>query len=377
MIIGVPRETKRNEHRVGLNPFAVSRLVHQGHTVFLEHRAGEAAHFVDEDYQRSGGHTVYSTEEALRRADLVCRVGVLSTEELDLLKPGSIICGFHHLAVAPLDDVRRLMELEVTLISYELIGDGRGGLPVLSPFSAMAGQMAVHLAAYYLQKEARGRGILMGNVPGVPPPTVLVLGAGAVGYAAARQALVNGAHVIVLDEDLRKLTALSRRFSGQVVTVVAARDRLAQYTAIADVLIGAILIPGERAPFLVTESMVKAMKPGSVIVDVSIDQGGCVETSRPTTLDNPTFVAHDVVHYCVPNMTSSIARTSSRALANTALPYLLALADKGLDAALRDDPGLAEGVPLFRGKVVNEKVGRALDIPATPLSRTIRDGDAS
>lgn len=374
MNIGVPREVHRHEHRVGLTPFAVSRLVQQGHTVCVETKAGEQAHFHDRDYERSGAQIVYTAEEAYRRADLVCRVGMLGAEDLDLLRPGSIVCGFQHLAVASRDVVARLIELDTTLISYELIRDDGDSRPVLVPFSEMGGRLAVQLAAHYLQIEAGGRGVLLGNLPGVPPPTVLILGAGGVGRSAARLALAMGAHVIVLDEDLKKLAELNRCVGAPVVTALAAVERLMQYTPIADVVIGAVLIPGERAPFVVTEKMVHSMKRGSVIVDVSIDQGGCVETSRPTTLDNPTFTVHGVVHYCVPNMTASIARTASRALAHAALPYLLELADKGLDRALAEDAGLAAGTSLLRGEVVQATLGHALGVAATPIERLIQGG---
>ncbi|KAB2962194.1 MAG: alanine dehydrogenase [Thermoanaerobaculia bacterium] len=367
MIIGVPREGHRHEHRVGLTPFAVSRLVQQGHTVCVETRAGEEAHFHDRDYERSGAQIVYTAEEAYRRADLVCRVAMLSAEDLELLRPASIVCGFQHLAVAPREVITRLMHLDTTLISYELIRSAGDVRPVLVPFSEMGGRLAVQLAAHYLQIESGGRGVLLGNLPGIPPPTVLILGAGGVGRSAARLALAMGAHVIVLDEDLEKLATLNRCVGDQAVTVLAAAERLAQYTPIADVIIGAVLIPGERAPFLVTEEMVRSMKKGSVIVDVSIDQGGCIETSRPTTLDDPTFTVHGVVHYCVPNMTASIARTASRALAHAALPYLLELAGSGPDRALAHDAGLAAGTSLFRGKVVQRTLGQALGVEVTPL----------
>ena len=374
MIIGVPREVHRHEHRVGLTPFAVSRLVQHGHTVCVETGAGEEAHFHDRDYEKSGAQIVYTSEEAYRRADLVCRVAMLGAEDLELLRPGSIVCGFQHLAIAPRDVVTRLMQLDTTLISYELIRSTGDERPVLVPFSEMGGRLAVQLAAHYLQIESGGRGVLLGNLPGVPPPTVLILGAGGVGRSAARLALAMGAHVIVLDEDVEKLAALNRCLGDQVVTALAAEARLAQYTPIADVVIGAVLIPGERAPFVVTETMVRSMKKGSVIVDVSIDQGGCVETSRPTTLDDPTFTAHGVVHYCVPNMTASIARTASRALAHAALSYLLELAGKGLDRALAEDPGLAAGTSLFRGKVVQHSLGQALGVESTPIDRLLDSG---
>lgn len=375
MVIGVPREGQRHEHRVGLTPFAVSRLVQHGHTVCVETQAGEEAHFHDRDYERSGAQIVYTGEEAYGRADLVCRVGMLNAQDLELLRPGSIVCGFQHLAVAPRDVITRLMQLDTTLISYELIQGADGeARPVMVPFSEMGGRLAVQLAAHYLQIESGGRGVLLGNLPGIPPPTVLILGGGSVGRAAARLALAMGAHVIVLDEDLEKLAALSRYLGDQAVTVVASEERLAQYTPIADVVIGAVLIPGERAPFLVTENMVRSMKKGSVIVDVSIDQGGCVETSRPTTLDDPTFLVHGVVHYCVPNMTASIARTASRALAHAAIPYLLQLAGKGLDRALAEDAGLAAGTSLFRGKVVQRTLGQALGVEVTPIGALLAGG---
>lgn len=368
MIIGVPRETHRHEHRVALAPFAVARLVQQGHTVLVEKGAGEGAHFSDVDFQKAGAQVVYSSEEAFKRPDIVCRVSVLSTDEIALVKPGSTLCSFHHLAVAPRENVERLMALEATLIGYEIIRSAQGHLSVLLPLSEMAGQMAVHIAAYYLQNQPGGRGILVGNVPGVPPPTVLILGAGTVGRAAARQALASGCHVIVLDADMAKLRALNREAGAQAVTVVAGLTRLERYTAIADVVIGAVLVPGGRAPFIVTEEMVAAMKPGSVIIDVSIDQGGCVETSRPTTIDHPTFVSHGVIHYCVPNMTANVARTASRVLANALLPYVERLAGSGVEAALASDPGLAAGVYMYRGKVVNERLAQSLRMAATPLA---------
>ena len=375
MFIGVPRETHRLEHRVGLSPYAVNRLAHYGHTVLVEKNAGLTARFSDAEYEAAGAQIVYSNEEAYKRADIVCRVGVLSKEELDLLKPGLVICAFHHLAVAPREIVHRLAELESTIIGYEIIRDARGDRQVLAPMSEMAGQMAVHIAAHYLQNQAGGRGILLGIVPGVAPPTVVILGAGAVGHSAARQALASGAHVIVVDEDLTKLRTLSREFSGQVVTAVAGIAQLERFTSIADVLVGAVLIPGAHSPILVTEDMVRGMKPGSVILDLSIDQGGCVETSRPTTLDDPTFVVHNVTHYCVPNMTANIARTATRALAAAVLPTLKDILRKGLDTALREDPGLAAGLYLYKGEMVNETLGATLGIPTVELQQLIDRGD--
>jgi alanine dehydrogenase len=315
MFIGVPKESHRLEHRVGLTPYAVARLAHYGHTVIVEKGAGLTARFSDSEFEAAGAQIVYSSEEAYKRADIVCRVGVLSGDEIDLLKPGLTICGFQHLAVMPRDQVQQLMDLDTTIIGYEIIQDGSGDLPILAAMSEMAGQMAVQTAAHYLKNEQGGRGILLGTVPGVAPPTVLILGAGDVGFTAARQAIANGAHVILVDEDLAKLRRVSRALEGRVVTAVAGMAQLERFTAIADVVIGAVLIPGAHAPILVTEEMVKGMKPGSVILDISIDQGGCVETSRPTTIDDPVFILRaprraPCPTRCCPPSRTSCARVS-------------------------------------------------------------------
>lgn len=360
MNFGVPRETGHHERRVGLTPWAAGQLARLGHTVAVERDAGRAARFLDREYQDAGATIVYSHEEAFKRADVVCGVGLISPAELDLLRPQSVLCGFQHLIVAPRATVERLQQLEMTAIGYELVQDAHGRRPILTTIGEMAGEMAVDTAAHYLQNEQGGRGILLSHVPGVAPPTVLILGAGAVGRSAARRALAVGAQVIMLDEDLAKLRAVNEQLGSQIVTELATADRLERYTAIADVVIGAILIPGARAPLLITEEMVQAMRGGSVVIDVSIDQGGCVETSRPTTLENPVFVVHDVVHYCVPNMTANVARTASRALSDVALGLFRALGAKGVDAALREDPGLAAGVYLYQGQLVNQGLAQAL-----------------
>ena len=375
MLIGVPKETRHEEARVALTPYAVSRLTGLGHTVMIETGAGERSRFADEEYETVGAQIVFTSEEAYKRADIVTRVGVLTADDLDLLKEGSVVCAFHHLAMSPRPVIDRLMELKTTIIAYELIQDEDGNHPVLLPFSEMAGQMAVHIAANCLTTRPGGRGILLGTVPGIPAPTVLILGAGIVGRTAARYAQANGARVIVLDEDLEKLRTVSLESKGEVETFVAGADRLDKLTAVADVVIGAVLIPGSKAPYLVTEDMVKAMKKGSVIVDVSIDQGGCVETSRPTTIDKATFVLHDVVHYCVPNMTANIARTASRALADALQPYLMKIEDQGLAAALKHDPGFAHGVYLYEGHMVNRKLATTLALEAANLDQLTSGGE--
>jgi alanine dehydrogenase len=377
MIIGVPLETHRLEHRVGLTPFAVLRLTRLGHTVVIEHDAGAASHFPDEAYEQSGGQIVYGADEVYKRADVVCCVGLLSSQKLDLLKPESIILGFHHLAVIPKETVARLAGLETTLIGYEIIRGAYGDLPVLTPFSEMAGRLAVHIAAFYLQNENMGRGILLANVPGVPPPTILILGAGRAGRSAAVAAHGTGSHVIVLDDDPNKLRAVHHELGGQGVTALATKGRIERYTDFADVVIGAVLVPGARAPVVVTEEMVRSMRPGSVLIDLSIDQGGCVETSRPTSLDDPTFIQHGVVHYCVPNMTANIARTASRALAQSALPIVSRIAADGVENAVRQDAGLAEGVYMYKGAVVKRGVGETLGIETASLNALLQKDRAS
>ena len=377
MIIGVPREIHRHEHRVALTPYGAKQLTRRGHTVVVEQSAGLEALFSDREYEDAGAQIVYSSEEAYKRAELVARVGILSSDDLDLLKPGSVIVAFHHLTVASRSMIERLQDLKMTIIGYEIIEDPLGRRPILIPFSEMAGQMAVYIAAHYLQNEGGGRGILLGAVPGIAPPTIVILGAGTVGRTAARRARAIGAHVIVLDTELEKLRALNRELGGQIVTQIATPERLAQYSAIADVVIGAILIPGARTPYLITEEMVTKMRSGSVIIDVSIDQGGCSETSRPTTLNDPTYIVHDVVHYCVPNMTSNVARTGSRALSDAVVAHLGAVMEHGVAAALRDDPWLAAGVYMYEGTLVREELAATMKVPATPLEQLLGEGRAS
>jgi alanine dehydrogenase len=376
MIIGVPKETLRHERRVGLTPDAAAHLRRLGHTILVQQDAGVGARFSNQEYERGGAQIVYGAEEAYLRADLVTRIGSMSVEDLELLKPGSTVCSFQHLAVAPRELIAGLIERQITAISYELIEDDAGSRPILTPFSEMAGMLAVHLAAYYLQSDSGGRGILLGNVTGIAPPTVVVLGAGIAGQTAACRAEASGAHVVVVDSDMSKLRTVAARCNGQVATANASLEPLEKYTARADVLIGAVLIPGSRAPILVTEEMVEGMPKGSVIVDLSIDQGGCVETSRPTTLDQPTFLVHDVVHYCVPNMTASIARTASQALTRAVLPQLEALAERGVARAATEDRTLAAGVVLYDGRLVHPQVAAAHGLPSTKLGALLAGGRA-
>jgi alanine dehydrogenase len=367
MKIGVPRESRSHEHRVGLTPFGVAQLREHGCEVLVQDEAGRDSHFTSEDYAEAGAAIVYQAEEIFGRADVVCKIGQPAAAEVQLMRPGTAVVGFMHLAVMPSETVRAVGEGETTVIGYETVEDEHGGHPVLSVLSEIAGQMAVHRAACLLEHESGGRGIVLGNVPGIPPPTVVVLGAGTAGWTAARTALACGAHVIVMDARMSRLrNAIGRGCAGAVTALVSPRN-LSRFVPIADVLIGAVLIPGARAPFVVDEELVKAMKPGSVILDLSIDQGGCVATSRPTSYDSPTYELHGVTHFCVPTMTTNVPRTASRATTLAALPFLTQIAGEGLSAALRSNPGLARGVYVYRGKLVHGPAARALGMDVTPL----------
>jgi alanine dehydrogenase len=368
MIFGVPKEALLHEHRVGLTPYAVSYLINRGQQVYVQHDAGRDSHFTNEDYSAAGAQIVYSAEEVFGRADIVCKVSVLGGHEVEMLRPGSIVCGFMHLAVMQRDLIDRIAEREVTTIGWEVLEQG-GRRPVMTGLSEIAGQLVVHTGASLLQFEPGGRGIVLGSVPGVPPATVVILGAGTVGRVAAFHAASAGAHVIVLDAEVERLReTLEYCRPHDIVTFLASQRNLARNTAIADMVVGAVNIPGGRSPRIVTEEMVQGMKQGSVILDLSIDEGGCVATSRPTTPDNPCYQTHGVTHFCVPNMTTNVPRTASRALTISALPYAARIAVDGLDHCLAADPGLARGVYTYRGKLVHEIAASALDMPASKLS---------
>lgn len=352
MDIGVPRETTRHEHRVAVTPGGARRLIAHGHRLFVQAGAGEGCRYSDKDYRDAGAEIVYRKEEVIHRSEMILGVGAPSIDEVDQLRAGQVRFGFLHLAVAPRDMVRRMLERKVTAIGFEIIEEEQGHLPVLHAIGVLAGQMVIHTAAHLLENESGGRGIMLGAVPGVPPATVVILGAGTVGASAAGIALKNGAQVVVLDNDMVALSRLWREFDGRVDTLMADRENVARFVQIADVVVGAVLIPGGPAPFLVTREMVASMKPGSVILDASIDQGGCVETSRPTTLADPTFTVDGVVHYCVPNMTANVARTASKVLNYAHLPYVMEVAGLGVEEALKNSEALQRGVYLHQGKVM-------------------------
>lgn len=352
MYIGIPKEQRPFEFRVGLPPAGVEMLKHYGHAIFVEHKAGVGAGFSDEEYQRAGARIVYSPEEVFGRADLLLKFARPLKEEIEWLRPGSLLAGLLHLASARQDKIDLLLKNNITSIAYEQIEEVDGTTPVKKPLAEIGGRMTAHVAAHYMQNYKGGKGILLSGVPGVPPAEVVIIGGGVAGTAATRAFLGLGAHVTVLDMDLRALQRFDERFPG-VVTMIATPTNIARTCAYADVVVGAVLVPGQRAPIVVTREMVQSMKPRSMIIDMSIDQGGCVETSRPTTHEHCTYIEENIIHYCVPNMPAAVARTATHAFVNAAMLYILNLANKDLETAIRDTPALEKAVCTHNGKMVN------------------------
>jgi alanine dehydrogenase len=367
MMIGVLSERGGNENRVCLTPEGAATLSRAGHKVIVESGAGVPARFSDEEYLAAGARIAFARAEVLGRGDLLMKVSALRGDDLAHLHEGQTVMAFHHLAATTPAQLNRLLETGTTLIGYEVIEDSQGDLPVLHAMSELAGQISVHVGAHYPETQSGGRGILLGGATGIPPAHVVILGAGVVGLWAARTAAGNRAQVSILDRRARALRYAEEVLGRRVVTEVAHQQTMARAVADADVLIGAILIRGARAPRAVTREMIAGMKPGSVFVDVSIDQGGCSETSRPTTLDDPVFVEKGVTHYCVPNMTSAVGRTASVALSTSVLPLVEELAEMGVEAALQANLGLAAGVYVHRGVLVSEAVGRAFGMGSQRL----------
>jgi alanine dehydrogenase len=352
MYIGIPKERRPFEYRVGLSPAGVEILSLNGHHVYVEHDAGVGAGFVDQEYEKAGARIAYSADEVFGRGDLLLKVSRPLKEELDWLRPGTTIAGLLHLASSRQDKVDVLLEKKITSIAYEQIQLADGSLPVLRPFSQVGGSMAGTISARLLQNNWGGKGILMGGVPGVPPAEVVIIGAGVVGTYATKTSLGLGAHVTVIDRDINALQKISDMFPN-IVTMVSTKRNIERATAYADVVIGAVLVPAQRAPILLTREMVRAMKPRSVLMDVSIDQGGISETSRPTTHEQPTYVDEGVLHYCVPNMPGIVARTATHAFVNSAVPYILEVANRGVAQAIANDPALELAVNTHDGKLVH------------------------
>jgi alanine dehydrogenase len=367
MDIGVPRERRNFEKRVGLTPMGCEALVADGHRVYVESSAGRGAGFSDEDYEQAGGKIVFSADEAFGRAELLLKVTPLLPDEYPLLRAQQVVMAFHHLATVAPRFMEALLHRKITAIAYETVQRADGSLPVLVPMSQVAGRMAPQIAARYLENSYGGHGILLGGVPGVPPADVCILGAGVVGSYAARAFLGAGSHVTVLDLDPTRLEALDRYAGPGIATMTATDRELRRCVSACDVLVGAVLVPGGRAPILVTAEMVATMRPGSVIIDFSIDQGGCIETSRPTTPGDPVFVQDDVIHYCVPNVPALVARTSTHALTNATLPFVKEIAGIGLRRALSEDQFLRAGVNIFEGQLVNPRVAASFGVKAVDL----------
>ena len=349
MNIGVIRERGAFDRRVALTPPVVRRLASAGHVVWVETSAGDGAMYPDTEYLRAGAQIAYSPEEAIGRAELLAKIGRPTSAELNWCSPGMVLMAFYHMAVADRGLLDTLAERRLTAIACEVIQQDDGRLPVLAAISEIAGQMTVPIAAHLLRSSSGGRGILLGGTPGVPPACVVVLGAGAVGFAAARTAARSGARVMAFDRDPRKLRHMMEHVPA-VETCLADEDAIAAAVAGADVVIGAILVAGTRPPHVVTRAMVEQMKKGSAIIDVAIDQGGCVETSRPTSIAEPTFVHKGVTHFCVPNFTADLGRSASVAVGQAMLPYLLTIAKNGVDSAVEKCSELARGVYTLRGR---------------------------
>ncbi len=350
MNIGIPKERRAFEFRVGLSPAGVEILKQHGHSIYVEHEAGVGAGFPDQAYERAGARIVYSPEEVFGRADLLLKFARPLKEEIEWLRPGTMLAGLLHLASARQDKIDLLLKNKITSIAYEQIEEADGTTPVKKPLAEIGGRMTAQIAAHFMQNYKGGKGILLSGVPGVPPAEAVIIGGGVAGTAATRAFLGLGAHVTVLDKDLRALQRMDERFPG-VVTMIATPNNITRTCAYADVVVGAVLVPGQRAPIVVTRDMVRSMKPRSLIIDMSIDQGGCVETSRPTTHEHCTFIEENIIHYCVPNMPAAVARTATHAFVNAAMLYILDLANKDFDTCIRETPALEKAICTRNGKM--------------------------
>ena len=370
MLIGVPKEIKTHEYRVGLTPESVRELVEHGHQVVVQSNAGLEIGMFDEHYTQAGAQIVETAEAVFAQADMIVNVKDPQPAECKMLRPDQILFTYLHLAPDP-EQAQALVRSGCIAIAYETVTDSRGGLPLLAPMSEVAGRMSVQAGAHALEMEQGGRGMLLGGVPGVPAANVVIIGGGVVGTNAARMAMGLEARVIVLDRSARRLQELDFQFGSKLSTVFSTRESLERHVLEADLVVGAVLVPGAAAPKLVTRAMVGQMKRGSVLVDVAIDQGGCFETSRATTHDAPTYVVDGTVHYCVANMPGAVARTSTQALNNVTLPFAMAIADKGWRQALQDDPHLLGGLNVCRGHLTYEAVAQALNETFTPAAKAL------
>ena len=367
MRIGVPKEIKNHEYRAGMTPAGVRELRESGHAILIEAGLGAGIGYEDEEYATAGADIAVSPKEIFARADLIVKVKEPQLHECEMLNAGQVLFTYLHLAAdAPQADA--LMASGATAIAYETVTDSHGGLPLLTPMSEVAGRMATQVGANFLQKAEGGRGVLLGGVPGVEPGRVVIIGGGVSGTNAAQMAVGLGADVAILDRSIPRLRMLDSEFDGRVRTLYSTAAEIEEQVLQADLVIGAVLIPGAAAPKLVTKDMVKAMRKGAVMVDIAIDQGGCFETSRPTTHQDPTYMVDDVIHYCVTNMPGAVARTSTLGLTNATLPFTLALANKGADKAMAEDEHLARGLNVKDGAITHRAVADALGKEFKPVN---------
>jgi alanine dehydrogenase len=364
--VGVPKELKDNEYRVAITPAGVRELSVAGHEVLIEREAGRGSSIEDDEYERAGATIVADADVVFGEADMVLKVKEPIEEEFGRLRAGLILFTYLHLA-ASRAVTRALIDAGTTAVAYETVEAADGSLPLLAPMSEVAGRMAPQVGATFLERERGGRGVLMGGVSGVRPARVVIIGAGMAGMNAAWIAQGMEAEVVILDKNLNRLRDVDRIHKGRILTLASNRLSVEQTVTSADLVIGAVLVPGALAPKVVTEANVKEMRPGAVVVDISIDQGGCFETSRMTTHSDPTYVISDVVHYCVGNMPGAVPHTSTYALTNATLPYVAALADSGIERAVREDAALAKGVNVYKGTLVYEPVAEAHGLEWTPL----------
>ena len=371
MIIGVPKEIKNNENRVAITPAGVESVVQAGHMVLIETQAGEGSGFTDAVYQNSGATVLLSHREIFEKAELVLKVKEPLPPEYELFHPGQVLFTYLHLA-PDTKLTNALLKARIVGIAYETIQTGDGTLPLLKPMSEIAGRMSIQIGCHFLEKHQGGKGILMGGVPGIPPGKVLIVGAGIVGKNAARMAIGMGANVEIFDRDIEKLRHMEDVFGSRIKTSFAAPSALSASIKNADLVIGAVLVPGSKAANVITNEMVKTMEPGSVIVDVAIDQGGCVETNKEiTSHDDPICVHHGVLHYGVANIPGAVAKTSTLALTNATLPYLLNIANKGWRQAVREDAALAKGVNVMDGNICCEGVAEAMEVTCRSLGELL------
>lgn len=361
MIIGIPKEIKNNESRVGMIPAGVYELIKRNHTVYVQDQAGFGSGFPNKDYEEVGAIIVNSIEEVYQKADMIVKVKEPIEEEYDLIKPNQVLFTYFHFASSE-TLTKAMLKSNAICIAYETVEDADGTLPLLTPMSEVAGRMAIQQGAKYLEKPVKGRGVLLGGVPGVSPGKVLILGAGVVGIQAAKMAAGLGAHVTIMDINMKRLRFINDILPNHVITCLSSEYYIKKHIQTHDLIVGGVLIKGAKAPKLVTRDMLKLMRPGTVIVDVAVDQGGCIETTKPTTHEDPTFIIDDVVHYCVANMPGAVPYTSTIALTNVTLPYVIQLATKGWETACNENEYLAKGLNIVKGEVVLEEINETFNL---------------